>query len=482
MAREDNTLKKWLDKLQEESWNLELIISGFSIFGLFKAKEFLDTQSLIFEANDIVADSLMAWFQLFFWMIYASVLISIIFLLVHVFIRGLWIGAIGIRYVSGDIDYSKLNYNTSITNYLKKKLGSFDNYILRLEKAASLIFGYTFLLILILSSVFLYLLFIWIVSNILSRLFGNTSFSWISGWLFPMLALLLAIIIIVDFFTGGALKKINNKWFVKTYIFFTKAVSLITLSFLWKPLYFNLVDRKKTKWLIYFIIPIFALLLTGTTIKYSAYSIFPENFESDVNNKFNSIAFKERARVSFQTMFYDNLRKQNEVIQVMSLPNHKMETKTIELFVKLSNNDEKNIIKIDSTINNIATKGFNSSLLKKSPYEEDLLSRRKTVSPKNNAYYNTEQKLFRENLKKILISAKKIYAIKINGELINNDSIDIMFHQHNNKKEEGFILIFNAENIEEGINLLTLEKLYYDKKEKIKSTQDFSIPFIYAEQ
>ena len=31
--------KKWLDKLQQESWQLELIISGFAIFGLFTAFE-----------------------------------------------------------------------------------------------------------------------------------------------------------------------------------------------------------------------------------------------------------------------------------------------------------------------------------------------------------------------------------------------------------------------------------------------------------
>ena len=31
--------KKWLDKLQQESWQLELIISGFAIFGMFTAFE-----------------------------------------------------------------------------------------------------------------------------------------------------------------------------------------------------------------------------------------------------------------------------------------------------------------------------------------------------------------------------------------------------------------------------------------------------------
>jgi len=32
-----NSLKKILDRLQEDSWQLELLVSGFTIFGLFYA-------------------------------------------------------------------------------------------------------------------------------------------------------------------------------------------------------------------------------------------------------------------------------------------------------------------------------------------------------------------------------------------------------------------------------------------------------------
>jgi hypothetical protein len=479
MANENNTLKKWLDKLQEESWNLELLISGFSIFGLFKAKEFLETFGTVFEANDFVPDTLMAWFFVFFLMVHASVLISIVFLLLHVFLRALWIGAIGIRSVSGEIDYSKLNYNTKITNYLKKKLGSFDDYILKLEKASSLIFGYTFLLFLILCSVFFYFFLIWAVTNGTGGLVGGTSFWWISVWVVPLFFILLALFITIDFFTGGALKKIKNKRFASIYIFFHKGVTWLTLSFLWKPLYFNLIDHKKTKWLIFFIIPIFVILYALDTVSYNSYSIFPETLNSDSYKVFKTIGFKEKARTSFQAQFYDNLRKQNEVIQVMSLPNHKMETKSIELFVKLSNTDENSILKKDSTIKQIAIKGFNLPLVSESEYEKELLSREKSVPGKNNDYYKTEQQRYRENLQKILHAAKKIYSVSINGEYIDNDSIDILFHQHANQAEEGFLLFFYAENLEKGMNHLTLEKLDYNYNEKRYDTLGFTIPFIY---
>ena len=62
-------------------------------------------------------------------------------LIIHVVLRSLWIGALGLRYISGDIDIEKLNYSKRFTNYLKKKIGSFDDYIEKLEKLCSVIFA-----------------------------------------------------------------------------------------------------------------------------------------------------------------------------------------------------------------------------------------------------------------------------------------------------------------------------------------------------
>ena len=480
MTNEKSILKKWLDKLQEESWNLELLISGFSIFGLFKAKEFLEDKGALFFANDIVNGSLMDKFQAFFIMVYASVFIFIVFLLLHIFFRGLWIGAIGIRYVSGDIDYTKLNYNSTITNYLKKKIGSFDDYILKLEKISSIIFGYTFLLILFLCSIYFYLVFTTFVVNGFDQLLGDTFFWWLPGFILPILMIVLGIFAAVDFITGGVLKMIKFKLFKKPYIICSKVISWITLSFLWKPIYYNLVDNKKTKWLIYFIIPIFAFLYLQSTINYNSFSIFPSKLNSDVDREFKSISFKEKARYSFQTKFYDNLRKKNEVIRIMSLQNNKIENKSMELFVKLYNYDETLIMKMDSTIKPIAAKGLSSHLIKKSDYENELLLRRKEESHLDYSYYKKEQKLFRESLDNILQSAKKLYSIRINEIPVNKDSIDILFHKHINQNEEGFLLLFPIENVKKGMNLITLEKLVYDRYKDKYDTLDFTIPFVYS--
>ena len=133
--------KKLLEKLQEESWQLELLISGFAIFGLFTAYD-----SIVFYFNEADATG-QEYKKVAFTVIRISCIILIFSLLVHVLLRGLWIGALGLRYVSGEIDYEELNYSEKFTRYLKKKVGSFDKYIGTLENYCSIIFAASFLLI-----------------------------------------------------------------------------------------------------------------------------------------------------------------------------------------------------------------------------------------------------------------------------------------------------------------------------------------------
>ncbi|QXP78117.1 MULTISPECIES: hypothetical protein [Winogradskyella] len=92
--------KKLLDRLQEESWQLELLISGFSIFGLFSAYPALEMKMAYHQSQN---DNNL-FFTLILILALSACSILIFNLLLHVLLRGLWIGALGLRYVSGDID------------------------------------------------------------------------------------------------------------------------------------------------------------------------------------------------------------------------------------------------------------------------------------------------------------------------------------------------------------------------------------------
>ena len=219
--------KKLLQKLQEESWQLELLISGFAIFGLFSAYPALKVALNTTKSTDN--------FQLGIILIIALAACSILIfnLLLHVLLRGLWIGALGLRYVSGDIDYEKLNYSKKFNRYLKKKVGSFDRYIARLENYCSIIFAVSFLLI------FYVLAFastITVIGLIIHFFLQKPEINSILAWIgIPLLIFVIVgmLLTFFDFASLGLLKKKN--WTSKIYFPIYWVFSFITLSFLYKP-------------------------------------------------------------------------------------------------------------------------------------------------------------------------------------------------------------------------------------------------------
>lgn len=168
---QNQKFKALLDKLQQESWQLELLISGFAIYGLFTAMPELKISLNIAKNND----------QIFY--VVTSIIgiiscsILLFNLLIHVIIRGLWIGALGLRYVSGDIDFEKLNYSNKFTNYLQKKIVSFDKYVGTLENYCSILFAVSFLLIFYIISIALFIFYLFLISYyIISNDYLNMGF------------------------------------------------------------------------------------------------------------------------------------------------------------------------------------------------------------------------------------------------------------------------------------------------------------------
>ena len=79
--------KALLDRLQQDSWQLELILTGFVILGLFAGLESIeDWAGRLSRAPPSGGESLLFLFPLF---VYFAYLITLINLLIHVLIRGL---------------------------------------------------------------------------------------------------------------------------------------------------------------------------------------------------------------------------------------------------------------------------------------------------------------------------------------------------------------------------------------------------------
>jgi polyferredoxin len=104
-----NQIRKWLKKLEQESWQLELLVSAFTIFLLISAiSSYSDyLEGFTYEYN--LKNSFISLIYAFLIILNLSIRVLTIFLVIHLLLRGFWIGAIGLRSVQSDIDFHQLN-------------------------------------------------------------------------------------------------------------------------------------------------------------------------------------------------------------------------------------------------------------------------------------------------------------------------------------------------------------------------------------
>lgn len=198
---QNNRYTEILDELQLQSWQLELVISGFAIFGLFAALE------PIFEWFTQLTLKGFGTSRFLVFGVYVACILTIVNLIIHVLLRALWIAAVGMRSVSGEIDFKVLNFSEPITEHLKKKIGSFDTFIEKLETYSSVIFGLSFLIIFMTMGTFLYFfLLLYLTGMVINSDFGEITKQIIIGTIL-VLFFILFMISFIDFMTRGWFKK-----------------------------------------------------------------------------------------------------------------------------------------------------------------------------------------------------------------------------------------------------------------------------------
>lgn len=309
---QDKKFKEWLDILQQESWQLELIISGFAIYGLFMIIEPIELAGLEAQNEQNIYWALLTRGLLISWYIITINLIA------HVILRGLWIGAIGLRYVSGDIEYDILKYSPKFTRHLIKRVGSFDNYVATLEKYCSVIFSITFLLVFYLIG----LLAIGLIFALLGLLIAKAETpDWVRyGIAIPAIVLIAlgAILTFIDFITQGWLKK--KKWttffYYPVYWFF----KYITFSFLYRPMVYNFLDNKFGKRLSLILIPLIVLISILAATRFSTSNYLDKDMQS------SSFAASTKN-------YNDLISLNNSFADLASIPSKVIQTSFLNVFV-----------------------------------------------------------------------------------------------------------------------------------------------------
>ncbi|MCU4176308.1 hypothetical protein [Carboxylicivirga sp. N1Y90] len=327
MSENKNLLKQLLDRLQEDSWQLELLVSGFTIFGLFYA---LDPVADAFQKAAYEGNILKDVYQA----VYVAILILIFNLIVHVILRSLWIGALGLRYLSGEVDISKLNYSERFTKYLNKRVGSFDSYIEKLEKLCSIIFAISFLLIFyVLATIIIqYLInFVGPLGSDANSIFLRTLH--ISCLIFILVGTVLTFF---DYITQGLLKR--NKWVAAVYFPFYWVFSYLTLSFLYRPLYYNLIDNKFGRRTSFLLLPIYLsiLFVSGLYKEQSGFITYASVTSNDIRANSRN---------------YEDLVEKNDlIISGFTVQSKVITDPYIRIRIPLSNTLEERILKFNESL------------------------------------------------------------------------------------------------------------------------------------
>lgn len=249
----------WLERLQNESWEAEILISGGAIVALLGSINIIEnfTDHLLFSTK--IPTSPIVFISI---LIPISVLTLITGFIFHLILRGYWIGLIGMNsaFPSG-INFQKLAYKGQFkTLFLDPKN---TNSIIKLDNFCSLIFAFTFVSMLSIISFVTYACLISIISDLVTPITIRYSFASV---FFRLTFWLPLVLVIIDFLSAGIFRR--NKAFSLLFYPIHKIASIITMSFLYRRLYYNIVSNTKTFVPILILgVPIFLLSILGQTFE-----------------------------------------------------------------------------------------------------------------------------------------------------------------------------------------------------------------------
>jgi hypothetical protein len=525
MSNQDNSkntssfFKEWLEKLQQESWQLELLISGFALFGIWEAKPFIEEIANTVDINQssglvkIVAVASISTVR-------AGWIIFFINLLIHIILRGLWIGAIGLRYVSNEIDYEALNYSDWMTKYLKKSVGNYDDYIERLEKLCSVIFAYTFLLFFIFLSAAIFFTEIAMISQVFNPKNTPDGNLFILAQTAILVFLTLGIIVFIDFITIGAFKKVKDPTFAKVYGWIYRFYSYATFSFLYRALLYNFLDEPYTKRLFLLSIPyVLAIVFIIPTFYSNAHPHFPKFKETKSYQ--NEVMYESYV----SNYFYDDLRetsiktgyiKHRKPINTMSLASYEVSGNFMRTFINMKQSDKDYLDQqgvasffedgIRSTIqtnvkSDLVLERLDSlrnedkspllaerRAMRKQLREEGLSARqaRLKINPIfegrldsiDYIYDSLRQIEIRQRFSDVRSAILDLSEIRIDGKLVPPNIARARFYIHPNAGEKGLLYHIPIDSLALGPHILSVNRCTEIEKDGSRSYFKLTIPFV----
>lgn len=442
-------ISDWLNKLERESWQLELLVSAFTIFLLIQAIISFEGFITDLEYQYDLTSGQYSMLYLFIGLVFKSLEALTFCLIAHLMLRGFWIGTIGLRSVQSKINFSDLNYNEFFTEKLKKRVVSLDQLVIKLDEICSVIFAFAFLVISILLAFGLYLIFFGLIAVILNFISDLTP-EWFDIVIevtaiivFPVI-LLTGVIYMLDYFTLGFFKKI--KWFSRIYYPFYRLYNLITLSVLSRSIYYYMISKfsKKRIRLIYAAAGI--ILFFTLIFRFDQHQYYPEKLNEQ----------------SISANFYDDQRPKGDYINRVSIPSDYIDKPYFKVFLRYDAIDNNRISKFCEEF---------------TPLKDNGLNWRFTAEFENGNLNIGNQSFDEEDVEQLLSCLSSIYQLSVNDSIYND--LKYRFYTHPSKKQKGIITHIPTDHFKIGENILRIEKIHLDSAKMPVKEWFATIPFWY---
>ncbi len=435
----------WLEHLQRESWHLELLVSGFSIFLLVQAYEGLSGIFAYLNLHVALSEQINGLVRSFVGIVMMGSVVLICNLILHVFIRGFWVGTVGLRSVQDKINIESLGYSEFFTKELNKRVSTLDKLLEKLDTLASVIFAFTFLVVFMFLSLFLYFFVASLLNYGGSNLFDNLDDGIIRKVLFIINGILffgwlvIGLIYMIDTLSLGWMKKYQKV--SKLYFWIYKIMGVVTLAFLYRSIYYSLISRFskfRIRLALLFYILIFALF---PFIKYDQYIYYPDNG----NN------------VKLDDVPYDDTRAEGISIWNASIPSKFMKESYMPLFVRYRPYHNETIKESCSDWTPTKADGFNSG-----------------IKLTSNGFTMNEAYISEDNPEGALNCLEQYFTVQLDSSKIKTD---FYLYRHPNNEERGVMTIIDIDSLTRGKHLLNIKRKAFNKQKVLVDTSYIEIPF-----
>jgi len=276
--REKIQVKDWMEHLRKNSWEMELLITGFVLVGLFKVHGLL--VNLRYDFLSQIANSLSSNLISLMWrMLDTSVLVIIFDLILLLVLRGYWSGLVGLD------STPSVRPDAPVERNLTRN-------IWRMDSLCSMIFALSFLIVFVTITSGFFLM-LWLVVVELANLSMPVPllipFRTVALTVLYLMALF-AILKVFDFVSLGVLGRVRGRWFAAPYRLLSRIFGVITLGFLSGQIYRKLsqvIPRRRFQMLMLLYVVLTISVFLGLTIdkrwyfpnRVSRWIVNPDDYE-----------------------------------------------------------------------------------------------------------------------------------------------------------------------------------------------------------